>query len=113
MRSAFGGHYVNDYTVTGSQSAQGLSLLKKAFPSQAGYAGQIVFHAPKGTVAAQTAAVNTAMGNVAKLPHVVNAVSPFAVPNSPQVAKNGTTAYGTAAWNVVTASLGTSYLKPT
>ena len=89
LRAAFGGDFVNDYTVTGSQSAQGLSVLKKDFPSQGGYAGQIVFHAPTGTVAAQTAAVNTAMGNVAKLPHVVRAVSPFAVPNSPQVAKNG------------------------
>ena len=111
LRSAFGGQYVNDYTVTGSESAQGLSLLKKDFPSQGGYAGQIVFHAPKGTVAEQSTAVNTAMGNVAKLPDVVSAVSPFAVPNSPQVAKNGTTAYGTATWDVVTASLDSSYLK--
>jgi RND superfamily putative drug exporter len=111
LRSAFGGHFVNNYTVTGSQSAQGLSLLKKEFPAQGGYAGQIVFHAPTGTVAAQAPAVNAAMGNVAKLPHVLSAVSPFAVSNSPQVAKNGTTAYGTASWNVVTASLDTAYLK--
>jgi putative drug exporter of the RND superfamily len=110
VRSAFGGHFVNDYTVTGSQSAQGLSVLKKEFPAQGGYAGQIVFHAPSGTVAAQTSAVNSAMGNVAKLPHVINAVSPFAVPNSPQVSKDGTIAYGTASWNVVPASLDTGYL---
>lgn len=32
LRSAFGGHYVNNYTVTGSQSAQGLALLKKDVP---------------------------------------------------------------------------------
>jgi RND superfamily putative drug exporter len=51
------------------------------------------------------------MENVAKLPHVISAVSPFAVSNSPQVAKNGTTAYGTASWDVVTASLDTAYLK--
>ena len=111
LRSAFGGHFVSNYTVTGSQSAQGLSLLKKEFPAQGGYAGQLVFHAPTGSVAAQATAVNTAMGNVAKLPHVIRAVSPFAVSNSPQVAKNGTTAYGTASWDVVTASLDTAYLK--
>jgi RND superfamily putative drug exporter len=111
LRSAFGGHYLNDYKVSGSQSAQGLALLRKDFPSQGGYAGQIVFHAPNGTVAAQTTAVNTAMTNVAKLPHVISAVSPFAVANSPQVANNGTTAYGTASWDVVTTSLDTSYLK--
>ena len=111
LRSAFGGHFVNDYTVTGSQSAQGLAVLKNEFPEQGGYAGQIVFHAPKGTVAAQENAVNAAMGNVAKLPHVIHAVSPFAVPNSPQVAKDGTIAYGTASWDVVPASLDTAYLK--
>ena len=110
LRSVFGGHFENNYTVTGSESAQGLSVLKKEFPAQGGYAGQIVFHAPTGSVATQTNAVNTAMANVAKLPHVLNAVSPFAVPNSPQVAKNGTTAYGNVSWNVVPPSLDTAYL---
>jgi putative drug exporter of the RND superfamily len=110
LRSVFGGHFQNNYTVTGSESAQGLSVLKKEFPAQGGYAGQIVFHAPTGSVAAQTDAVNNAMANVAKLPHVLNAVSPFAVPNSPQVAKNGTTAYGTVSWDVVPPSLDTAYL---
>jgi RND superfamily putative drug exporter len=110
-RAAFGGEFVNNYTVPGSQSSQGLSLLKKEFPQQGGYSGQIVFHASTGQVSAQTAAVNQAMVNVGKLPDVLNAVSPFAVPNSPQVAKNGTTAYGTVAWSVVTASLDESYLK--
>jgi len=110
LRSVFGGHFENNYTVTGSESAQGLSVLKKEFPAQGGYAGQIVFHAPTGSIATQTNAVNTAMANVAKLPHVLNAVSPFAVPNSPQVAKNGTTAYGNVSWDVVPPSLDTAYL---
>ena len=70
-----------------------------------------MFHAPTGSVAAQTNAVNTAMANVAKLPHVISAVSPFAVPNSPQVAKNGTTAYGNVSWDVAPPSLDTGYLK--
>ncbi|MDT4892425.1 MAG: putative drug exporter of the superfamily [Pseudonocardiales bacterium] len=109
-RDAFGGKFVNDYTVPGSQSSVGLALLRADFPAQGGYAGQIVFHAESGTVAAQTGAVNSAMENVAMLPHVINAVSPFAVPGSPQVAKNGTTAYGTASWNVVPASLDRAYL---
>ncbi len=110
LRSVFGGHFQNNYTVTGSESAQGLSVLKKEFPAQGGYAGQIVFHAPTGSVATQTNAVNNAMANVAKLPHVLTAGSPVAVPNSPQVAKNGTTAYGTVSWDVVPPSLDTAYL---
>ncbi|MGX7678840.1 MMPL family transporter [Jatrophihabitans sp. DSM 45814] len=110
-RNAFGGEYVNDYTVPGSQSSEGTTLLRQDFVQQSGYAGQIVFHAHTGTVAAQTNAVNTAMANIAKLPHVIGTVSPFAVPNSPQVSKDGTIAYGTASWNVVPTSLDTAYLK--
>ena len=111
LRAVFGGQFHNDYTVTGSESARGPSVLRKEFPAQAGYAGQVVFHAPSGGVAAQSAAVNTAMGEVAKLPHVISAVSPFAAPDSPQVAKNGTTAYGNVSWDVAPPSLDTGYLK--
>jgi putative drug exporter of the RND superfamily len=110
-RNAFGGKFANDYTVPGSQSSAGLAVLKQDFPAQGGYQGQIVFHAKTGTVADQTGPVNQSMSNVAGLPHVIAAVGPFAVPNSPQVAKDGTTAYGTAAWNVVPASLDRAYLK--
>jgi RND superfamily putative drug exporter len=109
-RNAFGGEFVNDYTISGSQSSEGLAVLRHDFPAQSGYAGQIVFHAKSGAVASQTDAVNSAMANVARLPHVISAVSPFATPNSPQVSKDGTIAYGTASWNVVPASLDTGYL---
>jgi RND superfamily putative drug exporter len=110
MRGAFGGDFVNDYTVTGSQSANGLKVLNAKFPQQGGYAGQIVFHTKSGTITDQTGSINTAMTNVSKLPHVIRSVSPFATANSPQIAKDGTTAYGTAAWDVVPASLDTAYL---
>lgn len=110
LRSSFGGEFVNDYSVPGSQSSTGLDLLQKQFPAQGGYAGQIVFHAKTGAVADQQAAVTTSMTNIAALPHVLSAVSPFAAPNSPQVSKDGTIAYGTTSWNVVPASLDESYL---
>jgi RND superfamily putative drug exporter len=110
IRSAFGGDFVNDYTVTGSQSADGLKVLNAKFPQQGGYAGQIVFHTKSGTITDKSSGINSAMTNVSKLPHVIRSVSPFATPNSPQIAKDGTTAYGTVAWNVVPASLDTAYL---
>ena len=50
-KNAFGGEYVNNYTVSGSDSAAGLNVLNSTFPQQGGYGGQIVFHATKGTVA--------------------------------------------------------------
>lgn len=56
-KNAFGGEYVNNYTISGSDSAAGLDLLNKTFPQQGGYGGLIVFHATKGTVTAQQQAV--------------------------------------------------------
>ena len=111
LRGTSGGTLANDYSVPGSQSQAGHELLQQDFPSQAGYAGMIVFHDPDGQIATQTAAIDTAMKNVAQLPHVVSSVSPFAVPDSPQLSGNGTTAYGTASWDVAATSLDHTYLS--
>jgi putative drug exporter of the RND superfamily len=107
---AWGGTYVNNYTVSGTDSATGLDRLNSDFPQQGGYAGQIVFHAAHGTVTADQSAVNQAVANVAKLPHVIKAVSPFSSAGSGAVAKSGTTAYASVSWKVNPDSLGTSYL---
>ena len=108
---AFGGKYVNDYTVPGSNSANGLNVLNSDDPQQGGFGGQIVFHASHGTVTQQQAAVNQATSNVSKLPGVIRAVSPFASPNSGQVSKSGTIAYSSVSWSDNPAGLDTSYLN--
>jgi putative drug exporter of the RND superfamily len=110
-RQAFGGHYVNDYTVSGSDSATGLNRLNADYPQQGGYGGQIVFKARSGTVAQQQSAVNQATSNVAKLPHVIKTVSPFSSAGAAAVSKDGTIAYTSVGWNVNPDSLQTSYLN--
>ncbi len=109
LRSAFGGTFFNDYSVPGSQSSQGLSILQKEFPSQGGYAGQIVFQAHGGTIADTSDAVDTAMKNVSGLPHVIATTNPLTT-DPPRVSKSGTIAYGTVSFGVVPASLGKDYL---
>jgi putative drug exporter of the RND superfamily len=111
-RHAFGGEFVNNYTVPGSQSSAGLDALNAKFPQQGGYAGQIVFHARQGTVSQQSAAVNQATANVGKLPDVIKAASPFnqQAPGG-AVSKEGTIAYSTVSWNTNPAGLDTSYLN--
>jgi RND superfamily putative drug exporter len=52
-KHAFGGEYVNNYTVAGTGSSDGVNLLNSKFPQQGGYTGQIVFHARTGTLSAQ------------------------------------------------------------
>jgi RND superfamily putative drug exporter len=108
---AWGGTYVNNYTVSGTGSAAGLDRLNSHFPQQGGYAGQIVFRAAHGSVAADQSAVNQAVANVAKLPHVIKAVSPFSSAGAGAVAKSGTIAYASVSWKVNPDSLGTSYLS--
>ena len=109
---AWGGTYVNNYTVSGTDSATGLDRLNSDFPQQGGYAGQIVFHPAHGavTTAADQSAVNQAVANVAKLPHVIKAVSPFSSAGAGTVSKSGTIAYASVSWKVNPNSLGTSYL---
>src|ERR1700729_2894108 len=107
---AAGGEYVNNYTVAGSDSDVGKDLLSSTFPQQSGYAGQIVFHATSGTIAAQQSAVNQTGTNVSNLPDVIKSVSPFASANSGTVSKDGTIAYASVAWSVNPSSLDASYL---
>ena len=106
----YGGEYVNDYAVPGSGSSDGLNLLNSEYPQQGGFGGQIVFHASHGTVAQQQSAVNQATSNVAGLPHVIKATSPFASPATGAVSKDGTIAYSSVSWKVNPAGLTTSYL---
>ena len=109
-RHAYGGEYVNNYTVSGSDSAAGIDVLNSTFPQQGGFGGQIVFHARSGTVSAQEAEVNQATTNVSKLPNVIKAVSPFSSSGSAAVSKDGAIAYASVAWNVNPDSLDTAYL---
>jgi RND superfamily putative drug exporter len=108
---AFGGAYVNNYTVPGSGSQNGLNLLNSDYPQQGGYSGQIVFHASHGTVTQQESAVNQATSNVSKLPGVIKAVSPYASPNTGAVSSNGTIAYSSVSWSDNPAGLTSSYLN--
>ncbi len=118
-RHEFGGGYVNNYSVPGTDSATGLDRLNSTFPAEGGYGGQIVFHARSGTVTAsqRQSAVNQATANIARLPHVTSAASPFssgqgsAVPKGGAVSKDGTIAYSSVTWKVNPDSLDTSYLN--
>ena len=46
----WGGTYVNNYNVSGTDSDNGLNRLNNDYASQGGYGGQIVFHARHGTL---------------------------------------------------------------
>ncbi|HEY7325835.1 MAG TPA: MMPL family transporter [Streptosporangiaceae bacterium] len=106
----WGGTYVNNYNVPGTPSDHGLNRLNATFPAQGGYAGQIVFHAKTGTLTGDSAAINQATANVAALPHVLKAASPFGTPPGGAVSKDGTIAYSSVSWSANPSSLETNYL---
>lgn len=107
----YGGAFVNNYAVPGSGSSNGLNLLNADDPREGGYGGQIVFHARSGDVAQHEAAVNQATANVAGLPHVIKAVSPFASPHTGAVSQSGSIAYASVSWDDNPAGLTGSYLS--
>ncbi|MFI6830490.1 MMPL family transporter [Kribbella sp. NPDC050241] len=110
LRAAFGGTYVNNYTVPGSESSAGLTILNKDFSTAGGYSGSIVFHAKSGTVSEQSDAVKTSMAAVGKLPDVVSAVDPLATSSTAYISKDGSVVNAPVSFSVVPASLDSSYL---
>jgi len=111
LRSAFGGTFVNDYSVPGSQSSKGREVLTARFPQQSGYAGQIVFHARSGKVSDKSGAVSQSMTAVGKLPHVASASDPLDTPGSPSVSKDGTIVNAPVSFDVNPAGLDHAYLE--
>ena len=111
INRTFGGEYVNDYNVPGSESSRGLEKLDADFAAASGYSGFIVFHADKGKVQAQSKAVKQSMAAVGKLPHVVSASDPLEEKGSPNVSKDGSLVKAPVAFDVVPASLDQSYLE--
>jgi RND superfamily putative drug exporter len=106
-----GGEYINNYNIVGTESLNGLNRLNDTFSSQGGYSGQIVYRAQHGTFTAQQqTAVNQATANVAKLPNVIKAVSPFSQQGAAAVSKDKTIAYTSVSWTPNPYSLDTSYL---
>ncbi len=110
LRNLFGGTFVNDYTVPGSESSDGLDHLDSTFASAGGYTGSIVFHASKGKVNADANAVKKSMTAVAGLDHVVTASDPLTTKNSANVSKDGSIVKAPVSFDVVPASLDQSYL---
>jgi RND superfamily putative drug exporter len=106
-----GGEYVNNYNIVGTESLNGLNRLNDTFSSQGGYSGQVIYHAQHGTFTSQQeAAVNQATANMAKLPDVIKAVSPFSQQGAAAVSKDKAIAYTSVSWTANPYSLDPSYL---
>src|SRR4051794_22547799 len=97
LSHAAGDQYSDSFSLPGTESTRALELLQKSFTAQSGDSDQIVFHTGQGTVKdpATRQRLEAMLAKVAKGPHVVSVVSPFAPAGAAQVSQDGRTAYAT------------------
>ncbi|MFI1093026.1 MMPL family transporter [Streptomyces sp. NPDC020917] len=97
---AAGSAYSKSYEAPGTESGHAATLLKDAFPEQAGDSDTIVWHTDHGTVRA--AAVEQSMGKVLDkartLPGVTSVVSPYDTAGASQISRDGHTAYAAVSY---------------
>jgi RND superfamily putative drug exporter len=109
VSSSVGKKTDNNFALPGSGSQHAVTLLQSRFPAQAGDADQIVLHARTGTLqsAANRAAIGTMLAQVARLPHVVSVVSPYAA-GAHSISRDGTIAFATVNFNQRAGALPTA-----
>jgi RND superfamily putative drug exporter len=89
---AVGSDYRNDFSLPGTDSQRAVDTLRERAPVRAGATVEIVLQDPRG-VAASREPVEAMLGEVRRLPHVVDVRSPYADPSA--VSRDGTIAYAT------------------
>ncbi len=97
----------NDLSLPGTDSQRATDLLAERFPPQQNGKSPIVFHVGSGTLdgGARKTAINTAAKDLAKLPDVVSAPSPFTQQGSAGLSKDKKTAFIAVLLDVSSADL--------
>ncbi|KOU06992.1 transporter [Streptomyces sp. NRRL F-2295] len=120
LQHAYGGDYSDDFSLPGTQSQDGLDVLKAHAPQAGGYSAQVVLHDPDKPLTSVSDQVATAVTDLQKLPDVLSAQSPLPSsgstpppppdPNTGPLSTDGRTAYITVRFSVQPSTFDTSYL---
>ncbi|MEU1795119.1 MMPL family transporter [Streptomyces californicus] len=120
LQHAYGGDYSDDFSLPGTQSQDGLDVLKAHAPQAGGYSAQVVLHDPDKPLTSISDQVATAVTDLQKLPAVLSAQSPLPSsgstpppppdPNTGPLSTDGRTAYITVRFSVQPSTLDPSYL---
>ena len=113
-QNTVGGSYSDDFSLPGTQSQQGLNVLKAHAPQAGGLSGTVVMHDDAGPLTGVRNQIDQAVSSLAGLPHVTAAVNPLPPPGSDQptgaLSSDGRTGYITVRFDSNPNSLGKSYL---
>ncbi|MGW9304537.1 MMPL family transporter [Streptomyces cyaneofuscatus] len=120
LQHAYGGDYSDDFSLPGTQSQDGLDVLKAHAPQAGGYSAQVVLHDADKPLTSVSDQVATAVADLQKLPDVLSAQSPLPSsgstpppppdPNTGPLSTDQKTAYITVRFSVQPSTLGASYL---
>jgi putative drug exporter of the RND superfamily len=102
LAQSAGTSYSNNFTLPNSDAQRAADLLQHSFPAQAGDRDTIVYKVSSGSVddPAVKARMSTMFARVAKLPHVVDVISPYAGATSGKsVSADGKIAFATVVFN--------------
>ncbi|WP_432065560.1 MMPL family transporter [Streptomyces sp. C10-9-1] len=119
---AFGGSYSDNFALPGTQSQEGLDVLRAHEPAAGGYSAQIVLNDQDKPLTDSASPITESVGDLEKLPHVLAVQDPLPPPGSqppsqpagtPDVgplSTDGKTAYITIRFDTQPSTLGSSYL---
>ncbi|MGQ4712347.1 MMPL family transporter [Streptomyces anulatus] len=120
LQHAYGGDYSDDFSLPGTQSQDGLDVLKAHAPSAGGYSAQVVLHDADKPLTSFSDQVSTAVTDLQKLPDVLSAQNPLPPsgstpppppdPNTGPLSTDRKTAYITVRFNLQPSTLDPSYL---
>ncbi|MFJ1590473.1 MMPL family transporter [Kitasatospora albolonga] len=120
LQHAYGGDYSDDFSLPGTQSQDGLDVLKAHAPSAGGYSAQVVLHDADKPLTSVSDQVATAVADLEKLPDVLSAQNPLPPsgstpppppdPDTGPLSTDQKTAYITVRFSVQPSTLDPSYL---
>ncbi|MEU9995086.1 MMPL family transporter [Streptomyces sp. NPDC050848] len=122
LNNAYGGEYSDNYSLPGTQSQEGLDVLRAHEPAAGGYSAQVVLYDGAKPLTDVGDQVSSAVDSLKKLPHVLNATSPLpapgttppapppGTPNVGPLSTDGKTGYITVRFDVQPGTLGDGYL---
>ncbi|MFF4243754.1 MMPL family transporter [Streptomyces sp. NPDC001822] len=116
LHHAYGGDYSDDFSISGTQSQDGLDVLQAHAPSAGGYSSNVVVHDSDGSLTALSSQMSTVVGSLQKLPDVLSVTNPLtagtstSTPNVGPLSTDGKTAYITVRFSVQPSTLGSGYL---
>ncbi|MFE2017398.1 MMPL family transporter [Streptomyces sp. NPDC059499] len=116
LQHLYGGDYSDNFAIPGTQSQDGLDVLKAHAPQAGGYSSQVVLHDPSDPLSAVSSEVSTVVASLQKLPDVLSVQNPLSsdtpttTPNVGPLSTDGKTAYITVRFSVQPSTLGDGYL---